>query len=147
MKIIKVDEEHIENLSKLFNLYRQFYDCSSDIDKARSFISERIHNGESIIFVVESGSELAGFIQIYPSFCSVDAVKIFILYDLYVDESGRGKGVAALLMNKAREYAIANDVKRIDLVTAKDNSPARKLYEKLGYQTALENFVNYSLNL
>ena len=43
----------------------------------------------------------------YPSFCSVDAVKIYILYDLYVDDSGRNLGVGASLMDKAKSYARA----------------------------------------
>ncbi|AQQ67099.1 GNAT family N-acetyltransferase [Microbulbifer agarilyticus] len=147
MNVLKADKRHLDELSRLFNLYRQFYDYPADFDAAKSFMSDRIKNSDSTIFIAENDGELVGFTQMYPSFCSVDVAKIFILYDLYVDESARGSGVAASLMNKAKEYAIENGAKRIDLLTAVDNHPGQKLYEKLGYQRVLDDFLSYSLNV
>ena len=53
------------------------------------FIADRIEREESDIFVALDGDTAGGFVQLYPSFCSVDAAKIYILYDLYVDASVR----------------------------------------------------------
>jgi len=83
----------------------------------------------------------------YPSFCSVDAIKIFILYDLYVDKRDRQSGIGELLMEKATEFAKAEGASRIDLLTAFDNRSAQHLYEKLSYKRDLENFYTYSLKL
>ena len=92
MEIIRANESHIPEISRLFDLYRQFYHCEPDIDLATKFISDRFNNAESVIFVTPTKDRLKGFVQLYPSFCSVDAIKIFILYDLYVDERDRKFG-------------------------------------------------------
>ncbi len=147
MKIIKALVEHAPEVAKLFDLYRQFYACEPDIELAANYITERIQNNESTIFIADDNGEIQGFVQMYPSFCSVDAVKIYILYDLYVDASGRDTGIGAMLMNKAREYAMEQGASRIDLMTEFSNKPGQHLYEKLGYKKVLEDFYSYSLKL
>lgn len=147
MKILEATIEHVAEIAKLFDLYRQFYACEPDIELATNFISERIQNKESTIFVADDNGEIKGFVQMYPSFCSVDAIKIYILYDLYVDARGRNSGIGAMLMNKAREHAIEQGASRIDLMTAFSNKPGQHLYEKLGYEKVLEDFYTYSLKV
>ena len=145
LEIVRAKEVHIPEVSRLFDLYRQFYKCRPDQDLAVKFISERIKNNESVIFVAATEDGLKGFVQLYPSFCSVDAVKIFILYDLFVEESHRNTGLGALLMNKATEHSKNEGASRIDLLTGFDNKRAQHLYEKLGYKRVLEDFYSYSL--
>ena len=147
MKILEATIEHVAEIAKLFDLYRQFYECEPDIELATNFISERIQNKESTIFVADDNGEIKGFVQMYPSFCSVDAIKIYILYDLYVDARGRNSGIGAMLMNKAREHAIEQGASRIDLMTAFSNKPGQHLYVKLGYEKVLEDFYTYSLKV
>ncbi len=147
MNILKASEEHIPEIARLFDLYRQFYECDPDIALAETFISERIRNAESTIFIAQDGGVTAGFVQLYPSFCSVDAIKIYILYDLYVDAEHRNSGVGALLMNKASEYAKGNGAQRVDLLTEFTNKLGQHLYEKLGYVRVNENFYSYSLQV
>ena len=76
LEIVRANEPHILEISRLFDLYRQFYKCEPNIDLATQFISDRFNNGESVIFVAPAKDKLKGFVQLYPSFCSVDAVKI-----------------------------------------------------------------------
>ena len=148
MKIIPATEDNTDAIAGLFDHYRQFYQCESDIELSKRFISERLHNNESTIFVaIDDGAVTRGFVQIYPSFCSIDAGKILILHDLFVEKSVRNQGVGRLLMDKATEYARENDVVRIDLLTDKTNYPGQALYEKLGYERALEEFFAYSLKV
>lgn len=147
MNILEATPEHVPEIARLFDMYRQFYECNPDIELANKYISERIRNGESTIFIADDNGAIRGFVQMYPSFCSVDAIKIYILYDLYVDASGRNSGIGALLMNKASEYAKEQGAKRIDLMTAFSNKPGQHLYEKLGYKKVLEDFYTYSLNV
>ncbi|MGI9237536.1 MAG: GNAT family N-acetyltransferase, partial [Woeseiaceae bacterium] len=101
VEIIKANREHIGEVARLFDLYRQFYQCDPDLALATRFITERIEHEESDIFIAIEGDQASGFTQLYPSFCSVDAVKIYILYDLYVDADRRGTGLGERLMNKA----------------------------------------------
>lgn len=147
MNIETAVETHIAEVSRLFDLYRQFYECEPDLRLATDYISARVRNGESKIFVAMDGATAVGFVQLYPSFCSVEAVKIQILYDLYVDAAGRNSGVGERLMNRASEFAMESGASRVDLLTAHSNNIGIHLYEKLGYQIANQNFHAYSLDL
>ena len=146
-KIVKAEEKDLEELGRLFNLYRIFYEEEDDLEKASRYITERFNHRDSEIFVAQEGNiGLTGFVQLYPSFCSVSAMPILILYDLYVDHSHRGKGIGRLLMNAARDFAKDNGFKRLELSTAKDNHIGQSLYESLGYELD-EEFLHYSLDV
>jgi len=147
MEIVKAGREHIAEVSRLFDLYRQFYECEPDLELATKFITARIERGESDIFVAIDGNRASGFVQLYPSFCSVEAVKIYILYDLYVDADMRKSGLGEKLMNRATEWAQENGAARLDLLTAHDNFAGQHLYEKLGYKKVNEDFYAYSLDV
>ena len=121
-------------LAMLFDTYRLFYQQTPDLALAKAFIAARLNNQDSMIFVAEtSDKKLIGFCQIYPSFCSVAAAKIGVLYDLYVNESARKTGAGTVLMLAAHEYAANNGLARLDLSTAKNNHAAQALYESLGW--------------
>ena len=124
----------LKQLALLFDAYRQFYEQSPDLALASKFINARLNNADSVILVAENEKQqLIGFCQIYPSFCSVAAAKIGVLYDLYVNESARKTGAGRALMLAAHEYAANNNMLRLDLTTAKDNLKAQALYESLGW--------------
>jgi ribosomal protein S18 acetylase RimI-like enzyme len=141
------EQRHIAEVSRLFDLYRQFYECEPDIGLATGFISARIQKGESKILVAMEDAKAIGFVQLYPSFCSVEAIKIQILYDLYVDASARKLGVGEQLMNRASEFAKESGASRVDLLTAHSNVIGQRLYEKLGYRIVNQDFHAYSLYL
>ena len=146
-KITLANESHFDELARLFNLYRVFYKQPFDKDMAIDFIKLRMKQKQSIVFVAEeSDGILSGFVQLYPSFCSVSAIPILILYDLFVDEEERGQGIGRNLMNKSTEYAKLNGFKRLELSTAKDNVIGQSLYESLGYELD-EEFLHYSLEV
>ena len=145
-KIVKAEKKHLDELGRLFNLYRIFYEEVDDLEKASKYISARFNDGDSMIFVAENDDEVSGFVQLYPSYCSVSAVPILILYDLFVDHSKRSKGIGRSLMNAARDFARENGYKRLELSTAKDNYIGQSLYESLGYEVDQE-FLHYSLEI
>lgn len=88
-----------------------------------------------------------GFVQLYPSFCSVQAAKTYILHDLYVDAGQRNSGVGKSLMDTATTWAKENRAARLDLLTSKTNFTGQHLYEKPGYKKTLEDFYAYSLEV
>ena len=147
VEIVKAGIEHTDGVALLFDLYRQFYKRKPDSELARRFVGERLLNGESTVFLALAGDEPLGFVQLYPSFCSVDAIRILILYDLYVVTSARGRGLGEALMRRATDYARQTGAARLDLLTAKDNTAGQSLYEKLGYHRTNEDFYAYSLEL
>lgn len=147
VEIVKAGVEHVDRVALLFDLYRQFYNREPDGELARRFVGERLVNGDSTLFLALAGDEPLGFVQLYPSFCSVDAIRILILYDLYVVTSARRRGLGEALMRRATDYARETGAARLDLLTAKDNTPGQSLYEKLGYRRTNEDFYAYSLEL
>ena len=146
-KIVQATIKHQDEISRLFNLYRIFYKEEDDPEGTHQFIKERLQNGDSTIFVsINDDESLNGFVQLYPSFCSVSMIPILILYDLFVDPEMRARGIGRALMNKARDYARENGFKRLELSTAKDNVIGQSLYESLGYEVD-NQFLQYSLEV
>lgn len=143
----RVGLEEAEKVAVLFNAYRVFYEQKSDLALAQTFITERLKNDESVIFVAEdTHGEFVGFTQLYPNFSSVSAKRTWVLNDLYVAPEARRLGAGKALMNIAKEYAIATHAKGIALETAKDNVNAQALYESLGYKRG-EGFYSYFLSV
>ncbi|MEM6486128.1 MAG: GNAT family N-acetyltransferase [Pseudomonadota bacterium] len=145
MEVFQAGPEHLSDLARLFDLYRQFYECPPNLELAETFLSQRLEQDESTIFAARLDDSIVGFIQLYPSFCSVDAIKILILYDLYVDAPHRRFGVGEVLMKRASSYAQGVGARRLDLLTAHSNSRGQRLYEKLGYEKTNRDFYAYSL--
>ena len=147
MNIERATLEHIDEVARLFDLYRQFYEQPADLDLARRYVSARITNDESVIYLAtdNSGAGL-GFTQLYASFCSVAAASIWILYDLYVAADTRKQGVGIALMNRARQLAQETGAARLELETAVDNITAQSVYERLGY-VRNTRFYGYALTI
>jgi ribosomal protein S18 acetylase RimI-like enzyme len=131
----------------LFDRYRQFYEQRPDLELATHYLSERMNKHESVILVAEdSERSMVGFCQLYPTFCSVSAAPIYVLYDLFVGPEVRRAGAGRALLTAARQVAIEAGMSRLDLSTAKTNATAQALYESLGWQRD-ELFYTYSLSL
>lgn len=145
MITIRVATTHdVDTIAPLFDAYRQFYGQASDLGLAKRFLEERCRLGESAILLAEEDGELAGFTQLYPSFSSTRAARIYVLNDLYVAASHRRRGVGRLLLQEAARYGADKGAIRLTLSTAHANIPAQRLYESLGW-TLDEKFRTYTL--
>jgi len=121
-------------IARLFNAYREFYDQPADPSRATEFIRERLARGDSVILVAErADSGIVGFCQLYPTFCSVEAASIYVLYDLFIAADQRRSGAARALLLAAEAHAAAEGRVRMDLSTARTNRAAQALYESLGW--------------
>ncbi|VVP29557.1 GNAT family N-acetyltransferase [Pseudomonas fluorescens] len=134
IQALRADASHIEIIAPLFDAYRGFYLQPSNLPQSRDFIAERIARDESVIFLaMDSSGEALGFVQMFPTFSSIDAHRSWLLGDLFTTPAARGKGVGSLLMNTARDFARLSGAKGMTLETATDNFSAQRLYESLGY--------------
>ena len=124
----------IDALAPLFDAYRRFYEQPGDVALASDFLHERLERNESTILVAEDPGQLLGFCQLYPTWCSVAAARIFVLYDLFVDAGVRRAGVGRALMRAAQDFGRAAGAVRLDLSTAHTNTRAQALYESLDWQ-------------
>jgi GNAT superfamily N-acetyltransferase len=132
MHIIKAELQHVPDLIPLFDGYRIFYRQTSDYVKAKTFLTNRIQNRESIIYIAYDDENAIGFTQLYPLFSSVSMQPMFLLNDLYVEDNYRSQGVGNLLIDKVKQLCKTLNYKGVAIQTAHTN-PAQHLYERLGF--------------
>ena len=136
----------LDALAPLFDAYRRFYEQPGDIALASAYLHDRLERGESVVLVAEADGQLLGFCQLYPTWCSVAAARIFVLYDLFVDDGVRRSGVGRQLMLAAQAFGREAGAVRLDLSTARTNARAQALYESLGWRRD-DVYLTYNLSL
>ena len=137
----------LELIVPLFDAYRQFYKQEQNLALAREFLRERLERDQSVIFLaLRSDGTAVGFTQLFPSFSSASARRIFILNDLFVDPRARRSGVGQQLLAAAAEYGRGAGAVRLTLSTAHNNTPAQSLYEAQGWRRD-DIFRSYHLPL
>jgi GNAT superfamily N-acetyltransferase len=146
MQVTLASLEDLDEVSRLFDQYRVFYNQSSDLDSATKFLQERFQNQDSTVLIARDCDRVVAFIQLYPSFSSVSMKRVWILNDLFVDEFYRKRGIAKLLMSAAEQFARETGAIRLVLSTQISNITAQALYESLGYIKD-KDFDHYALRL
>ena len=146
-RIREATRDDLPLLGKLFDEYRQFYKLPTDIEKAGSYLRARLAAGESVVLVAEDeAGRLVGFTQLYPTWCSLLAGPVYVLYDLYVAPAARQRGVGRALLEAATERGRRDGKLRMTLSTARTNLSAQSLYETLGWVRDDEFYV-YNLGV
>ena len=134
MTIRKAAIEDLNSLSILFDHYRIFYKKTSDLAGAKLFLTERITNGESVIFVAQDvDNVLAGFVQLYPLFSSTRMKRLWLLNDLYVETAFRGLGISVSLINACKELCLNSGSFGMVLETEQNNTIGNNLYHQTGF--------------
>ncbi len=125
----------LDILTTLFEAYRNFYKKDAAPDTAKVFLQERIEKEESVIYLVynEEGKAV-GFTQLYPLFSSTRMKKLWLLNDLYVVPTERGKGFSKALIERAKQLAQDTNACKIMLETAKTNDIGNQLYPATGFE-------------
>ena len=144
--IRKATINDVKTIAILFNKYRIFYKQIPDLVGAENFICERISNNESVIFLAEEDNIAVGFTQLYPIYSSVGMKQTWLLNDLYVEETARGKGFADALLQAAQAFGAETNSRWLMLQTAVDNYSAQKVYERNGWKRE-QNFYTYNYQL
>jgi len=146
IEIVHALPAHAGEVARLFDAYRCWYGKESDPEGARHFISQRLRLNEAEIFFARRKEKAVAFAQLYPMFTSVGMGRVWILNDLFVDESARRSGVGTMLLETVTEFAKQLGAVRLQLETWPSNTAAIAAYEALGWKRDAE-FLNYSLDL
>ncbi|MFC0266701.1 GNAT family N-acetyltransferase [Kushneria aurantia] len=93
----------------------------------------RISQENSQVFVADISGELVGFIQLYPTFSTVDLSRIWILNDWYVLKRFRSQNVGYELLRAAKEFSERSGASQLRIETGLDNIKAQRLYGKFGF--------------
>ncbi|OBU21994.1 GNAT family N-acetyltransferase [Photobacterium aquimaris] len=144
MKIIECKISELDDISDLFDTYRQFYGQRENLVESQQFILERLNSADSVIFIAYSSEDKPlGFVQLYPSFSSVSMQRMWYLNDLFVNESARKQGVARSLLQRVKQFAIETGALTVKLATSVDNIEAKSLYISEGYDKVVA-FEHYT---
>ena len=146
MNIRNAEQKDLDALTRLFDLYRVFYECTPDPVSARAFLEERLTNGDSRILGAFESETMLGFTQLYPSFSSSEMRRIWVLNDLFVDPDQRRQGVGGALLDAARDFGKTTGATYLSLETQTTNLTAQSLYESKGWEQD-DEFYTYSLSL
>jgi len=125
--------EDLNELLRLYVAYRVFYGEAPEEQRATAFVLDRLKQSSGRYFLALHEQDAIGFMHLMPSTNTLAMRPIWLLEDLYVDESARGQGVATALVSHAEAFARSTGAERLTLATAHDNLAAQHLYKKLGY--------------
>jgi GNAT superfamily N-acetyltransferase len=123
----------VTELSRLYIAYRVFYGEAPEHERAIAFVRDRLTQSSGRYFLAWNGDGAVGFMHLMPSTNTLAMRPIWLLEDLYVDASARGRGVATALLGYAEAFARSTGAERLTLATAHDNQVAQHIYKKLGY--------------
>ena len=107
------------------------------IGECAGWISDRCSSGDGVFFLAKSESAIVGFATLYPGFNSISLRQHWILNDLFVLTAYRKLGIGLRLVMHAQQHAKRGNAEYVALETAKNNTGAQALYEKLGFEEDL----------
>jgi len=132
----------LQQLSVLFDEYRQFYGASSNQELSYQFLKQRFEDQQTVIFINTKDDIFTGFILLYLRFSSVACSKFYVLDDVYITPLYRRHGAARQLIDTAILFARHENALRISLDTQKNNHQSHKLYESMGFMRD-DEFVTF----
>lgn len=89
---------------------------------------EAVDSDHAFIMVAESEGQIAGFSVFYLTPPESE------LPDIVVAEAFRGQGLGRLLLEKSLQELTSREVDTIFLEVRVSNAPARRLYERIGFE-------------
>lgn len=145
MKITEAKIDHLNGLTDLFDAYRVWYRKASDKKNARTFLKQRLQSNDSVIYLAMDETEQVGFTQLYPSFSSTKMKRLWILNDLYVKPSHRGRGLSRKLIATAQQLCSDTDGCGVLLETELSNTIGNRLYPSMGFKLEENNFYFWTV--
>lgn len=136
MKYRLANKGDLESLSVLFHEYRNTsisLENLAQLADTQAWVEARFDHDDAVFILAIDDEKIVAFITLYQGFSSVSLQKYWILNDLYVRVSVRGKSCAKGLMVFAHDYAVTTGAKGIELETGEHNMIAQNLYAGLGY--------------
>ncbi|MDQ6929890.1 MAG: GNAT family N-acetyltransferase [Candidatus Eremiobacteraeota bacterium] len=134
VEIHRADPDDFDDLLPLFRAYRLFYERAAEPAAEHRFLSERLANADSTIFIARDGTSAVGFVQLFTTFSSVYLGPVLLLEDLFVHPDARGRGTASALLGRSRGHAAQLRAVGMFLETAHTNRAAQRVYERAGWQ-------------
>ena len=138
--------DDLVELLPLMRAYCDFYKVApSDselLGVSEALIEDPEHEGLQLI-ARDDGDRAVGFATIFWSWSTLQAARIAVMNDLFVDPAGRGGGYAEALIRACAERARERGAATLEWQTAKDNFRAQAVYDRVGGRRS--EWLDYSL--
>jgi len=118
-------------------LRAKFYKMKADAEKLYlKFLKKQMQSRKAAVFVAEFRGRIIGHVMIgivrVPPVYEID--KQCGVYEIFVREGFREKGIGTALFRAAEEWAKGRKIKQAALTVDVKNKDARGLYESMGYE-------------
>jgi ribosomal protein S18 acetylase RimI-like enzyme len=146
MKIIEATFEDVENIIELNNDVHKmhitwFPKTYKPLNKTllKKFFKDLLDSNNIKIFIAKNKNKLLGYIKLNIT-RQEESLFIYEQYFIEIDQisiskNSIGKGTGKALINKAKEYAMNQNITKLILKVKSKNINAIEAYEKLGFQT------------
>jgi ribosomal protein S18 acetylase RimI-like enzyme len=116
---------------------------SSSPPPSKEALARIVDSPGATLFVARDDGRVVGMLTLV-TFEIPTAVRAWI-EDVVVDETARGQGVAASLVEAALERAEAQGARTVDLTSRPDREAANRLYLRMGFETRATNVYRRTL--
>jgi ribosomal protein S18 acetylase RimI-like enzyme len=116
---------------------------SSSPPPSKEALARIVDSPGATLFVARDDGRVVGMLTLV-TFEIPTAVRAWI-EDVVVDETARGQGVAASLVEAALERAEARGARTVDLTSRPDREAANRLYLRMGFETRATNVYRRTL--
>jgi ribosomal protein S18 acetylase RimI-like enzyme len=103
------------------------------------FLGSQLSEEDVVILVADRAGAIVGYVYaaLEPQSWKELREPAGFIHDVAVEESNRGTGVAAALVEAAMKWLRAKDAPRVVLWTAEQNAPALRLFSRLGFRRTM----------
>jgi ribosomal protein S18 acetylase RimI-like enzyme len=147
-RIARVSEDDLDELLALMRGYCDFYGVApADADlvaMSRALLADPEREGVQLIARAPDGSPV-GFATVFWCWSTLGAHRTGVMNDLFVVPAARGRGAAAALIAECVAQSRAHGAASLGWQTARDNTRAQRLYERVGARR--EQWLDYSLGI
>ncbi len=146
MQVRVANLEDKQEVCRLWSMLLKFYNkqVSPEIlDRSYRYAVE--HPQKILVFIILIEGVVTGTASLHLGHYSTWNDNFYgHVEDVIVDPAYRGRGLATALIKEVVAAARDRKLSRLELWALSDNIPARRLYEKIGFQT---DSVSYELTL
>ncbi|MCL2689624.1 MAG: GNAT family N-acetyltransferase [Chitinispirillia bacterium] len=124
----------IDDIESLSELYYQFWNENSDIQKMKSKLT-LLHNNEAYIFLcaIENEKLIGSVMGIVCEELYGDCRPFLVIENMVIDSTQRKKGIGKALFSELEKRAKERGCTQIILVTETDRKDACGFYESVGF--------------
>lgn len=126
------------DLAVLTELLGQLFAIETDFeyraDKQRMGLELLLQRPEAVCLVAELNRNVVGMATAQLLISTAEGGKKAIIEDVVVAEEFRGRGVGRALLAALENWALKHEVRRLDLLADRQNSPALQFYHDLGWR-------------